>query len=382
MTGKPRILILLGSIPLYGLELATIECGRMLSEANAEVLFVTNAHWGHQAVNRRLEALGLRYEGLVFFGALERGASLRRIGIFLRFQVTESVRLLRIFSRFGPTHIQITELWDFVNFLPAFLIARKVPLILVAHNALDVRHWLLKRAWRALRGRAWRIVAVSHYLAAHYAKLGARSEQLEVIPNSVPGLPRNGRVVEPPPRGDAVLRLIYVGQIAAHKGVGILLEAVLDLATRGELLECLVVGGIETDWARTQIERVTRHPAARRVVFAGYVADPTAWYASCDVHVAPSICHEAFGQAVAEAKAAGKPSVVFDDGALKELVSDGVDGFVCPAGDTEALKAALLRFLRNPMLAGEQGKMARESIATLGLDRQRESWAQLYGLSS
>jgi glycosyltransferase involved in cell wall biosynthesis len=74
---------------------------------------------------------------------------------------------------------------------------------------------------------------------------------------------------------------------------------------------------------------------------------PSFW-GSCDVAAMPSDrCIESFGMAAVEAMACATPVVVSDNGALPELVADGVTGFVVPPANPQALADALLTLTRD-----------------------------------
>ncbi|MCX6812547.1 MAG: glycosyltransferase family 4 protein [Candidatus Berkelbacteria bacterium] len=51
----------------------------------------------------------------------------------------------------------------------------------------------------------------------------------------------------------------------------------------------------------------------------------------------PTSWREPFGLVVVEANACGTPVIAFDNGAMRELIKDGVNGFVIPAGDVAAM---------------------------------------------
>lgn len=80
------------------------------------------------------------------------------------------------------------------------------------------------------------------------------------------------------------------------------------------------------------------------------------------VFVLPSQ-HEPWGLIVNEAMAAGRAVVVSADvGCQVDLVRDGVEGAVFPAGDVPALADALERVLGRPETAAEMGRRASERI--------------------
>ncbi|PYE32835.1 glycosyltransferase involved in cell wall biosynthesis [Idiomarina fontislapidosi] len=79
----------------------------------------------------------------------------------------------------------------------------------------------------------------------------------------------------------------------------------------------------------------------------GYVANPVDALKQCDVVLNLSHFQESFGRSVLEAFAAGKLVVVYDWGALTDLVSDDA-GIRVPLGDHEALAHALVALYNQP----------------------------------
>ena len=58
----------------------------------------------------------------------------------------------------------------------------------------------------------------------------------------------------------------------------------------------------------------------------------------------------------------GLPVVVTDCGGMKEAVTDGVEGFVVPVRDPEAMADALLQLFKDSELRAKMGKAARQRV--------------------
>jgi glycosyltransferase involved in cell wall biosynthesis len=157
------------------------------------------------------------------------------------------------------------------------------------------------------------------------------------------------------------LRVAMVGRLAAWKGQDVFVAACA-LASQSVELDAVVVGralfGDEPYEAelRAQVERAG---LGDRVRFAGFVEDVPSLLAEVDVVVHASVIAEPFGLVVVEAMAAGAAVVATDLGGPREVVTDGVDGLLCPPGEPAALAACLVRLARDPDLRRRLGQAAR-----------------------
>lgn len=92
----------------------------------------------------------------------------------------------------------------------------------------------------------------------------------------------------------------------------------------------------------------------------------------CDVFILPSI-HEPWGLIVNEVMNAARAVVISDQvGCGPDLLRDGVNGFVFPAQNVDALSTVLRRFLDDPSLAGAMGQQAGQTIATHSFEQDVE----------
>jgi glycosyltransferase involved in cell wall biosynthesis len=79
-----------------------------------------------------------------------------------------------------------------------------------------------------------------------------------------------------------------------------------------------------------------------------------------------------------EAKQAGLPSVVFATGALPELITHRVDGWVCLEVSAQALAEGLEYFLSDPARLAEAGRRARASLKSFSHKQFAEKWRSVF----
>jgi glycosyltransferase involved in cell wall biosynthesis len=178
------------------------------------------------------------------------------------------------------------------------------------------------------------VVGVSEFVLRRHQMDGAfTSTPSAVIPNPCHAV---GHPVEKKKSTGATMRLGFLGRIAPNKGVHILLEAMAALPQDEYTLTVAGQGDARF------VDELRRRFTGRNVSFVGF-RDPIDFFSDIDALVMPSTFAETFGMSAAEALATGTPVVVSGSGALPELIENGVNGFVTPTGDVEALASALLR---------------------------------------
>jgi glycosyltransferase involved in cell wall biosynthesis len=169
--------------------------------------------------------------------------------------------------------------------------------------------------------------------------------------------------------------LLYVGNEQPRKNLGVLLEALARLKTRGVSWRLIKVGSAGGDrWRAHFLAQVRRLGVEDQVLFVGRVpeADLPAFYSAADLYVTSSLL-EGFGLPVLEAMACGAPVVCSRAGSLPEI-AEGVALLIDPR-DPDALAAAIARVLSDGAL--------RQGMADRGVARARafpweESVAKLF----
>lgn len=161
------------------------------------------------------------------------------------------------------------------------------------------------------------------------------------------------------PRGAFVVTC--AAQVRPRKGIPVLIRAMAHLPSSLPIHVVLVGGGM-TSPALARLIR--RSPYRDRFHVLGFRDDAPQILAASDVSVLPSLRREGLPRAVIESMAYGTPVIVSDAGGNPELVEHERSGLVVPAGDAEALGAAILRLYVDREFRAELGRNARRRIAT------------------
>jgi glycosyltransferase involved in cell wall biosynthesis/ribosomal protein S18 acetylase RimI-like enzyme len=148
-----------------------------------------------------------------------------------------------------------------------------------------------------------------------------------------------------------------VGRIVAEKGYRELFEAARAVRRRFPNARFLVVGDRDVDkWDALSEEELGL--ASRDVLFAGWREDVPELMALMDVFVLPS-WREGMPRSAIEAAAGGTPLVLTDIRGGREVVRDGVEGFLVPPRRADLLTEAIGKLLGDPGLRQRMGAAAR-----------------------
>ncbi|HEV2420033.1 MAG TPA: glycosyltransferase family 4 protein [Terriglobia bacterium] len=159
-----------------------------------------------------------------------------------------------------------------------------------------------------------------------------------------------------------------VGRITPQKGHDVLLKAAAQLAQRGRVIQVVFVGAPDRNAPEDlayvrKLEAVTRELGIKeRVHWAGFQENPNPFYAIFDVLVIPSKVSEGLPLVALEAMQWGVPVIGSRIGGIPEVLCNGVNGFLAPPGDEEALASCLECVLSNAELRMRLQSGARASI--------------------
>ncbi len=199
---------------------------------------------------------------------------------------------------------------------------------------------------------AW--IAPSAFLRDTFAAHGLDAGKIRVIHNPCPS---GGRDAMVPHDGGYAL---YVGSLAAIKGVGVLLEALRGVPGQ----ELHIAGGGSPEEESALKTRAAELGVADRVFFLGALHGDALWreQAGARYGVVPSVCPEVLGYSSMEMLAIGKPVIASAIGGIPELVHDGKTGLLFPAGDANALADRMRRLADDPPLAVRLGAAGKDFV--------------------
>src|SRR5579862_1547952 len=248
------------------------------------------------------------------------------------------------------------------NEMIAGLVLRDVlraPLRLIFNSAGQRRHkpltrWMLKRmdAVIATSERSGSFLDVPYTVVPHGTDFDhfhpARDSEDDYAATGLPGKYAVG----------------CTGRIRHQKGKDLFVEAMVRLLPHYPDWTAVITGRTTSDnlaFERELKAKVASAGLTQRIIFLGDVEDIAVWYRRFTLFVAPSR-QEGFGLTPLEAMASGTAVVASDAGSFPSMIRPGSNGAIVPAGDFEALVAAIEPYFRDPNLASEQGRAALEFV--------------------
>ncbi len=253
----------------------------------------------------------------------------------------------------------------------------RAPLLLLFTSAAQRSHrpftkWLIRRmdGVIATSARSGSYLDVPHTVVMHGIDLAlfhpARLEEDSFEASGLPGRRAIG----------------CFGRIRHQKGTDLFVEAMIALLPEFPDWTAVITGRVTVEnrhFAQKLKDRIDEAGLSGRIVFLGEVADVKPWFRRLSLYVAPSR-NEGFGLTPLEAMASGAAVVASDAGAYAEMVVTGETGAVVPAGDGDALTAAIRPYLADPTLADTHGRQAVEHVRRhFPLAREAEGVAAAYG---
>ncbi len=149
--------------------------------------------------------------------------------------------------------------------------------------------------------------------------------------------------------------LLYVGRISKEKDLDVIAASLRLLEKEKLPVQMVFVGD------GPYLKELRQSLKSACFTGALYGLDLATAYASADLFLFPSTT-DTYGNVVVEAHAAGLPTIVSETGGPKELVQEGVNGYITRSLDVEAFTRAVRKLVADAPLRRKLGAQARESV--------------------
>lgn len=190
------------------------------------------------------------------------------------------------------------------------------------------------------------------------------NQKVVVIPNGIScaTYDRTG----PPSEDDryAAKRLLYFSSLMRRKGVFVLLNALPKVFAQHPDAQMTIAGLWQDASEEAEAHRLLGQSGiGEKVHFVGEVIGPKKVELLCtsSLLVFTPVAPEGLPWVILEAMSAGLPVITSDQGAIAEVVLDGVTGTII-SPEPDGVAGEICRLLENPGLAAEMGKAGRARV--------------------
>lgn len=166
-------------------------------------------------------------------------------------------------------------------------------------------------------------------------------------------------LLQPSPLAKGSITFLLMARLLAEKGIREYVEAARLVKAEHPDCRFVLLGGLDPNpggLSRSEVEAWVHEGV---IEWQGHVDEVRPWISQACVYVLPSYYREGVPRSTQEAMAMGRPVITTDAIGCRETVEDGVNGFLVPVRDSDALAEAMLRFIDNPELIEPMGKESR-----------------------
>lgn len=157
--------------------------------------------------------------------------------------------------------------------------------------------------------------------------------------------------------------ILYVGRLVERKGVQYLIKAFTKLRTERKDVDLVIVGRGEYG---EKLESLCENLNVKdNVHFMGFFENEflSAFYLLSNICVMPSSLGESWVLVLNEAMYFGKPVIATDGvGGAFDMIKDGINGYMVPAKDVNALFEAMKKILSDPDLEKKMGEKSKKIV--------------------
>lgn len=179
------------------------------------------------------------------------------------------------------------------------------------------------------------------------------------------------------------ISFIFIARLLAEKGIFEYLEAAKTVKQKYPNVIFKVIGGLdkENPYGLTQAE-LDEVVASGIVDYPGFVNDVAERIKDSAVFVLPSYYREGVPRSTQEAMAIGRPVITTDVPGCRETVVDGVNGFLVPKWDAEALAEKMCYFIEHPEQVNIMGRESYKiALERFDVNKVNKKLFSIMGLS-
>ena len=270
-----------------------------------------------------------------------------------------------VFRRYDRAYIAIAcRGTGFLKDAPFALLCRlfRVPLIIHQHNR-GMADYVDRPIYRTLLPKVYKgasVLLLSWHLYDDISRVVDRS-QITICHNGIPDEASGAQSAPGTP-----VRLLFLSNLMAEKGVYVLLDALKLLKDQGCRFRCQFVGSETEEIPVSLLEtEIRKRCLDDEVSYLGkrYGKEKEETFADNDVFVFPT-SYDCFPLVLLEAMQHGLAVVTTDMGGNPDIIDDGVNGYIVRRDDPGDLALHIKQLIDNPELIGRFGREGRNKYSS------------------
>lgn len=218
--------------------------------------------------------------------------------------------------------------------------------------------WLYKRVYSGAK-----VILLSEYL---YEDISAVVDKQNVMVCANGIKPSESKNVAKKIDGteDEVPHILFLSNLIESKGCMVLLKACEILNGRSDKFVCDFVGGDTKEISKDKFQKeITERGLTENVIYHGrkYGSDKDEFWARASIFAFPTYYYnECFPLVLLEAMEKGVACISTIEGGIRDIIQDGVNGYIVERQNPQALADAIERLLLNPSLCHSMGLAGRK----------------------
>lgn len=151
------------------------------------------------------------------------------------------------------------------------------------------------------------------------------------------------------------IAFLFIGRIIKDKGVVEYLEASRLVKKMYPNIRFILIGPFDTNPSSLHPSEIDKYKIDETIEYYGKQSDVRTYIGQSSVFVLPSY-HEGTPKTVLEAMAMGRPIITTNTVGCKETVKDGLNGFLVPVRNINAIAEKMIWFINNPSFISSMGQ--------------------------
>lgn len=214
-----------------------------------------------------------------------------------------------------------------------------------------------------------------HDLLEHYRINVAQSHLLGGIGLDLTKYPYSQAPIHP-------VHFLFIGRLLKEKGIFEFIDAIRLVKSQYPQAKFTVLGAIDhANMGALKPQVLDQLIEEQLFDYPGYVSDVQPWISASSVFVLPSY-REGIPRSTQEAMAMGRPVITTDVPGCRETVLDGVNGFLIPKWDAQALADRMCFFIKNPEKVHQMGQESyKMALHAYDVQKVNDRLLEIMGLS-